>query len=147
MTMIFNGAELKEVRFNGVDCEKVYFNGTLVFEKNQQTLLTIGSAGGRQIGYDSNSGVGAVTSRAIEGYEGQLLKLLWDNDYDSVLEVEVSRVAPKISSIRVTIGTVATIVSLSGRGPDVLGGQVYYPDNPFAGLPIPGPVVLKLEAV
>ena len=146
MTMIFNGAELGEVRFNGVGLEKVYMNGILVFEKNQQVLLTIGSTGA-ELGYAYDWGVGAVTSRAIEGYGGQLLKLLWDNDYDSVLEVEVSRVAPTISKIRVTIGSVTSIVSLSGRGPNVLGGQVYYSNNPFAGLPVPGPVVLKLEAV
>lgn len=123
-----------------------YMNSIPVIEENQQTLLTIGNTGA-ELGYDSDQGVGAVTSRSIEGYEGQLLKLIWTDDFDSLLEVEVSRVAPNISRIRVTIGTVATIVSLSGRGFDVLGGQVYYLDNPFAGLPVPGPVVLKLEAI
>lgn len=146
MTLIVGGTEVDTVFFNGVGLEKVYMNGIVVFEKNQQVLLTIGSTGA-ELGYASDWGVGAVTSRAIEGYGGQLLKLVWTDDYDSLLEVEVSRVAPDISRIRVTIGSVTTIVSLSGRGPDVLGGQVYYPDNPFAGLPVPGPVVLKLEAI
>lgn len=146
MTIIVGGTDVEKVFFNGVELEKVYMNGTLVLEKNQQVLLTIGNTGA-ELGYVSDWGVGAVTSRAIEGYGGQLLKLVWTNDEDSLLEVEVSRVAPDISRIRVTIGSVTTIVNLSGRGPDVLGGQVYYPDNPFAGLPIPGPVVLKLEAI
>lgn len=149
MTLIVGATAVDKVFFNGVELEKVYMNGVLVFEGTQQVLLTIATFEGGA-GYNYSSEVGAITSRSIEGYGGELLKLVWTNDADyegSLLEIDVSRVAPDISQIRVTIGPVTAIVSLSERGPYMLGGQVYYPDNPFTVLPIPGPVVVKLEAI
>lgn len=99
MTMVFNGAELEEVRFNGVDCEKVYLNGTLVFEKSVGATITVSTMEpGRKWGSDNLGAIqfpplGIVTQLSWEWdpYEGLGMFMLFcsDRSYNGRIRVTV----------------------------------------------------------
>ena len=111
MTMIFNGAELEEVRFNGVDCEEVYLNGALVFEKGQgikQYLLTVGRYdfnGRSMFGYLPYEGgvvvsTGNIVPSYIDSMEDELYSLSWHH---------------YLSFIDITVGSLNGLIDYSGK--------------------------------